>query len=357
MNCIASSPDGSFLFGGGKSGKIYVWALGSGALLTVFEAHYREVTTLTTSSDGACLVSGGDDGIVHCWWLSSIVDTSSSPVPCNTFTNHGLRITCVRCCLGPYGQTMVLSASLDCTVKIFSLSKGELVSDVVFPKAITSVTMDAMEKRIFAGSVEGPIYCLDLKETGISKNMSHEQRILSCHAGEITSLVCVSNGHREILLSSSLDGKVVQWDVVSNQIVASFNKHSSGVTSCCAVLMDPNLGFQEKKKRALVGKIQKYVRTATNREVPVESALFWHTFAPSIKEEKQDRIVNDSMDASNGAKEFEASTKRIAELENEVRRLSEKNKKLYEGEIDKVLESTKKKPKSSKKKKNDRYFE
>jgi pre-rRNA-processing protein IPI3 len=146
--CLAASRDGSFLFGGGKSGKIYVWALGSGVLLNVFDGHFREVACLAVTTDGACLVSGGDDGVVHAWMVSALVDSSanSKPVALHSWTGHGLKISCLFCAVGPLGETVVLSASLDCTVKMWRMGDGALVSDVAFPGAVTSLAMDAFEE-------------------------------------------------------------------------------------------------------------------------------------------------------------------------------------------------------------------
>jgi WD40 repeat protein len=47
---------GDYLFGGGKSGRLYVWALGSGALVNSVAAHYREITSLAVTGDGACVI-------------------------------------------------------------------------------------------------------------------------------------------------------------------------------------------------------------------------------------------------------------------------------------------------------------
>lgn len=137
------------MFGGGKSGKIYVWALGSGVLLNVFEAHFREVTCLSVTSDGACLVSGGDDGVVHAWMVSALVDSSVAarkPVALHTWTGHGLKISALHCALGPFGETVVLSASLDATVKMWRLGDGALVADVAFPGAVTCLALDIFEE-------------------------------------------------------------------------------------------------------------------------------------------------------------------------------------------------------------------
>ncbi len=54
MGPLAATAD--YLFAGGKSGRLYVWAVGSGALINSVAAHYREVTALAVTGDGACVI-------------------------------------------------------------------------------------------------------------------------------------------------------------------------------------------------------------------------------------------------------------------------------------------------------------
>ena len=49
MRCLALSPCGTYLAAGGPDGRLCVWDVGTGALLSSLEVHYRAVTVLRLS--------------------------------------------------------------------------------------------------------------------------------------------------------------------------------------------------------------------------------------------------------------------------------------------------------------------
>lgn len=65
--CLAVSPDGTLLASGGTDGKVLLWNLPSGSLMTTIQAHVGSVTTLTFTPDSCVLVSGGADRRIHLW--------------------------------------------------------------------------------------------------------------------------------------------------------------------------------------------------------------------------------------------------------------------------------------------------
>ena len=60
ITCLCSSCDGVYLFGGGASGKLYVWYLSSGDLLRVVDVHYKAVTVIRCLPDMSSIVTGGE---------------------------------------------------------------------------------------------------------------------------------------------------------------------------------------------------------------------------------------------------------------------------------------------------------
>lgn len=342
---VAASQDGAWLFGGGASGKLYVWALGSGALVNTVVAHYRQITALAVTKDGACVVTGGDDGIIHVWMVSSLVDvkTQGAPTAVHTWTSHGLRISSLYCALGPYGETVVISGSLDSTVKVWKLPQGQLVADIVYPSNITSVALDAFEQMLFAGSSEGPIYCTRFSDDPMVAHMSvsgeessESRTIMRGHQGAVTSMAVVCHGVNQVLISASTDALVHLWDVVSGQLIGSFRKHTGPVTSLSLL---PKLPSSDARPAALVGKLQKYTRhVLAGGEVPPESALFW-VRGPG----QQRRVLPDFAESAlTAGQQGNDVQRRVGELEAEVERLQELNRKLFEFDVDKVLEGQKK---------------
>ena len=57
MTCASLSPQGTWVATGTADGRLFVWDVASGALLTSFEAHYRAMTTIAWTSDSAAIVA------------------------------------------------------------------------------------------------------------------------------------------------------------------------------------------------------------------------------------------------------------------------------------------------------------
>ena len=64
---LAASASGNQLLGGSASGKCYLWAVGTGALLAVWQAHYKPVSAVSFAEGDSFLYTGGEDANVHVW--------------------------------------------------------------------------------------------------------------------------------------------------------------------------------------------------------------------------------------------------------------------------------------------------
>lgn len=76
--------------------------------------------------------------------------------------------------MGEEGAGAVLAtASLDRSVKLWSLATGQLLHSLTLPAGVTSVTMDAGEHVLLAGCADGSIY-----EAGLvgSHHHNHQQQ-------------------------------------------------------------------------------------------------------------------------------------------------------------------------------------
>lgn len=66
-------------------------------------------------------------------------------------------MTCL--CLGmSEGSAVLATASLDRSIKLWSLATGQLLRSITLPAGVTSVTMDAGEHVLLAGCADGSIY-------------------------------------------------------------------------------------------------------------------------------------------------------------------------------------------------------
>ncbi|KAK9271064.1 hypothetical protein L1049_026653 [Liquidambar formosana] len=158
---LASNREGTYIIGGGLSGYIYFWEVASGMLLKKWHGHYRAVTCLVLSDDESLLISGAEDGSVRVWSLFMIFDDirreEAKHLFEHSFNEHSL---CVTNIVGGYGgcNAIIVSASEDRTCKVWSLSKGKLLRNIIFPSIIDAIALDPGEHVFYAGSRDGKIY-------------------------------------------------------------------------------------------------------------------------------------------------------------------------------------------------------
>ncbi|PQQ15604.1 protein ROOT INITIATION DEFECTIVE 3 [Prunus yedoensis var. nudiflora] len=225
---LASNSVGTYIVGGGLSGNIYLWEVASGRLLKKWHAHYRAVSCLVFSDDDSLLISGSEDGGIRVWSLLLIFDDfrrqQQSQLYEHNFREHTLCVTDVS-------QDMVEAMPLSCLrhwiAHVWSISKGKLLRDIVFPTIVDAIALDPGEHVFFAGGRDGKIYvaALNAESTSDSKYGLHIIDCFSNHSNAVTCLVYSISGN--CLISGSEDGMVRVWDAKSHNIVRVF-KHAKG---------------------------------------------------------------------------------------------------------------------------------
>nr|XP_043606063.1 protein ROOT INITIATION DEFECTIVE 3 [Erigeron canadensis] len=238
---LASNSDGTYIVGGGLSGEIYLWEVATGRLLKKWHAHYRGVTCLVFSEDQSLLISGAEDGSVRVWSLLMIFDEERQQRAGHlyeySFSDHALPVTDI---VTGYGgsNAIILSASQDRTCKIWSLARGTLLRNVVFPSVIDAVALDPGEHVFYAGGRDGKIYIAELNAQGTSKYTYglHIIGTLSDHSKAICSLAFALDGVQ--LVAGSEDGMVRVWDTKTHNIIRVL-KHAKGPVNNILVIRQP----------------------------------------------------------------------------------------------------------------------
>ncbi|WFD45209.1 Pre-rRNA-processing protein ipi3 [Malassezia psittaci] len=169
MVCIALAPIGNFLAAGSEDGRLYLWDLGTGALLSCFEAHYRAIRSVEFSPDSAAIASGSDDGRVCVWSLAGLIGKSDLghgrvPVAYATFSDHTLPITDLHWAAGGFPNSAAIwTASQDATVKLWNLTTRRLTSTFTFAHPIARLAIDPLERFFFASAQDGhDVYRVEL---------------------------------------------------------------------------------------------------------------------------------------------------------------------------------------------------
>lgn len=177
MSSSSSSSTGNvngWVWGGGQSGRAYVWRGHDGCLVRCWAAHYRAITCLALSSCGGLLLSGGADGMVHSWNVLEIVGDSSEHSttnsnwndmnPHHTWSEHQLSVTALHA----LPANRALSTSTDRTLILMDLTNGTTLARILLPSALTSLVTDSCANRFYAGASDGAIYCVDASAYAIA---------------------------------------------------------------------------------------------------------------------------------------------------------------------------------------------
>ncbi|KAJ7966607.1 protein ROOT INITIATION DEFECTIVE 3-like [Quillaja saponaria] len=260
---IAANHQGTYIVGGGLSGNIYLWEVASGRLLKKWHAHYRAVTCLVFSEDDSLVISGSDDGSVRVWSLFMIFDgfqrQEANHLYVHSFSEHTLRVTDVAIGYGGW-NAIIVSASEDRTCKVWSLSRGTLLRNIVFPSVIDAIALDAAEHVFYAGSRDGKIFiaALNAESTSSKSYGLHIISSLSNHSKAVTCLTYGTSGN--LLLSGSEDGMVRVWDTKTHNIIRVL-RHSKGPVNNILVVrqqlkfnygMSPNLQTSSRRQGSLL---------------------------------------------------------------------------------------------------------
>ncbi|CAH9111160.1 unnamed protein product [Cuscuta epithymum] len=241
INPLVSNADGSFIAGGGASGSIYLWQVATGKLLKKWHAHYRGVTCLVFIDDQSLLVSASEDGCIRVWSLIMVFDDimrnqAERPFE-HSFSEHTLKVTDVVAGSGG-GNAIIISASEDRTCKVWSLSRGVVLRDVVFSSIIDAIALDPGEHVFYAGGRDGKIYVGALNALSHS-NSNYGKHIIGSfteHSKGITCLTLSMDGFK--LLAGSDDGMIRVWDTRNHNITRIF-RHGKGPINNILVIRPP----------------------------------------------------------------------------------------------------------------------
>lgn len=338
---FAVSRDGNFMIAGIEE-KIYLWQTASGNLLTIISKHYQKVVMLKFTPDGRYFVSASEDGIVMVWSLATVSAhpevelvsqiSAGQHDPVYIFSNHSLPVTdlCISK-TGMHGRLCTVSS--DRTCKIYDLSSGELLLNVVYDVPLSAITMDVLELNIFVGTTEGKIHQFSLtnppRDRNVLVNTESNCPTFSSHTKAVTCLSVSLDG--ETLMSGSNDEQVILWHIPSKQPVRII-KHKGPITNAFFTVNYPAIYKQEFLPsiilHGLERTLEKDAEELTEMDILMKSKIsFW----PEPHAEIEDNLCSKEIDNKYRLKE--------EGLVAEVTRLRAINSNLYTMAIQKSLDS------------------
>ncbi|KAF9601622.1 hypothetical protein IFM89_021088 [Coptis chinensis] len=229
---LAPSPDGFYIFCGGVSGYIHALMLPSGCLLRSFPAHSKPVSCCIINHDASLLISGGDDGTICVFPLIHLLDNGNAHLSINAlycFSAHTSSVTAI----GASSPMIIISCSLDCTVKFWSLACKvvNLIRTVQFPCMLRGLALDSTESNFYVGGSDGHLYAGVIKLDGRTRHSGADAHIVALtpeHKGAVTAVAMTNEGR--YLLSASEDGNVWIWEVEMGKVVRVFGSGRESIS-------------------------------------------------------------------------------------------------------------------------------
>ena len=162
--CSSSFP---LLVAGCHSGSVIAWEVSSGRLLRTWQAHYRGVSALCLSPDGSLLLSGGEDGVVHVWPLIAALAPAAgggAARALHSWSHHTMPVTCIATgARGSGGGGLAVTASMDGTLKLYSIAQGSLLRTCAVGPAVSCIALDPTDAAVYAGCHDGSVRRVSLR--------------------------------------------------------------------------------------------------------------------------------------------------------------------------------------------------
>ncbi|XP_055615746.1 WD repeat-containing protein 18 [Toxorhynchites rutilus septentrionalis] len=333
---VAVSPDGNYCLVAVQE-TVYVYQLVTGAMLASISRHYQSVNVLRFTDDGSHFISAGQDGMVLVWNLANVVRVYQKQTV-NTlysFSDHAIPVTDVH--VGKGGMKAIFcSVSLDRTCKIYDLTSGSMLLNLVFQEALSSVSMDNLESSVFVGSSDGPIYTFNIlcpprtKEYHIERKQL-QKNIFVGHKKAVTCLSVSIDG--EILLSGGADENVHIWHIKSRQQLRTI-PHKGTVTNAYFMLVPKIMFNQEIKLNPLFQPFQKMALPSEKIET--------YSIETEVRENVRDvqRYNDDSMDRFTTLSHSGNNQEELVKLRKEIQHLKMANKEMYEFTVKNLIKNS-----------------
>ena len=229
---IVAIPDGSYLFSGGISGRVYTFSLPSGDLCCSFQAHRQPVSCLAINEDSTLLISGSDDGTISVFPILRLLDVSSgehgaAQLVLYQFAAHNSAVTCIA--LGPGGcNPSIVSSSFDGTCKFWSITDGAHLQTIQFPCPMWCITVDPSNSAAYAGGSDGRVYAIPMKRRW--RRQGVEVEVWDAEPTGAVMSVAMVKGNKN-LVSASEEGIIRIWEVESGSVAKVFGQERSGTVS------------------------------------------------------------------------------------------------------------------------------
>jgi len=241
MTCLESDRYGGYIIGGSKKGMLYIWEVATGALLTSWQAHFKEVTRVRCSSSSDFIGSASADGMARVWNLSAIVDTATlnqfrqSHIPYKSWSPHTLAVKDM-CFSGGYSTVRVFTCSLDRSLVLYDVHRGVQVMRIGLSQGLECLVLNPTDDFCFVGSSSGNIFAVDMSIAAanvcqVHMHQNQTDRTRHTKSG-VTSTAAATNEKMTSAVITSDISKAAATQVtnLSTTTLASTSTSSAAVT-------------------------------------------------------------------------------------------------------------------------------
>uniref|UniRef100_A0A182KAX5 Uncharacterized protein n=1 Tax=Anopheles christyi TaxID=43041 RepID=A0A182KAX5_9DIPT len=332
---VAISPDGNHCLVAHLH-SFTVYNLHTGASMATIAHHYGKVTVLRFTDDGTHFVSAGQDCRIVVWNLARTVQQKDAGRMLYELADFTLPVSDVL--VGKGGMKAILAAvSLDRSAKLYELATGRILLSVLFPVALSVLSLNALETELFVGDKKGLIYACNLQSVPRSKEIHLQQDQLerSVFRGHKKSVTCLSvSMDNETLLSGSEDESVIVWHVRTRQQLKLI-PHKAPITNAFFIVTPRSMFDQSREVPITFPPFQKMVSTRQDRERAIFELPILNK---SLRERSTSGLaIEELLPTTVGFVNNISKGTEIEELEQEVQRLKGINQRLYQQSIRAIM--------------------
>ncbi|MCJ1383656.1 Pre-rRNA-processing protein ipi3 [Xylographa soralifera] len=239
---------------GTAGGRVLLWELCTGRLVSTPPSHLQATTCLAVDPSFNFLLTGSPDASVHVWSITTLLSFSTpsahdpsrpSPYsPLRTLSNHRAAITALITGHSSNSANVAISASEDNTCLVWDYHAGILLHTFILPNTPLCLALDPADRAFYAGYDDGStqlinfysypslshqIYDPDLRSTPTQPTPEDRWSLPADVASAVLSLEISYDG--AMLLSGHENGKIHTWDIAKGRYATQLADISSSVTN------------------------------------------------------------------------------------------------------------------------------